>query len=106
MSPGINIVKKLNKMGSIIKLHDPKSIDNARNELKYLTNITFCESAYDVSIKSEALIILTGWPEYKNLDLQKLGKRMAKRIMIDGRNLFSPNEVRENGFIYHSVGRP
>lgn len=106
MSPGINIVKQLNKMGSIIKLHDPKSIDNARNELKYLTNITFCESAYDVSIKSEALIILTGWPEYKNLDLQKLGKRMAKRIMIDGRNLFSPNEVRENGFIYHSVGRP
>ena len=105
MSPGINIVKKLNNMGAILKLHDPKAMENTRNELKNLTDLTFCESAYDVSINSDSLIVLTGWSEYKNLDLNRLGSRMAKRIMIDGRNLFEPNKVRDSGFIYHSVGR-
>ena len=106
MSPGINIVKKLNNMGAILKLHDPKAMENTRNELKNLTDLTFCESAYDVSINSDSLLVLTGWSEYKDLDLNRLGSRMTKRIMIDGRNLFEPNKVRDSGFIYHSVGRP
>ena len=106
MSPGINIVKKLNDMGAILKLHDPKAMDNTRNELKDLSNITFCETVYDVSVNSDSLVVLTGWPEYKKLDLNLLGSRMTKRIMIDGRNLFEPNKVRDSGFIYHSVGRP
>lgn len=101
-APSIGIVAKLQEEGAKIKAYDPQAMEVAK---KILPDITYCETPYQAAEESDALIIITEWDEFKNLDLVKVKKLLKQPVIIDGRNMFAPSQMEELEFIYHGVGR-
>jgi UDPglucose 6-dehydrogenase len=104
-SPAIKIVSSLLKEGCRIAAHDPAAMGAAAEVLDGLP-VSFHRSPYDAARGSDALIILTDWPDFAELDLDRLRKTLSLPIVIDGRNLYTPERMREHGLLYTSVGRP
>lgn len=102
MSPAIDLCQKLQKEGAILRVHDPKAMDKAKDILK---NVTYVEDMNDVAEGCDALVVATEWPVFKKLDLERVRKGLTHPILFDGRNLFDPAEMEKLGFIYKSVGR-
>ena len=102
LSPAIDLCQRLLKEGAILRVHDPKAMDKARDVLK---NVTFVDDMNDVADGCDALVIATEWPVFKQLDLERARKLLTHPILFDGRNLFDPQEMEAMGFIYKSVGR-
>jgi len=71
-----------------------------------LEDVCFCEDAYQVLDQVDALVIFTEWPEFKNVDQEKLKILLKGKVIIDGRNLFNLEEMRKMGIRYYSIGRP
>jgi len=69
------------------------------------SGLKFANSAYEAATGADALLILTEWEEFANLDLQRLNQELKYPIVIDGRNLYDPEVMAANGFTYYSVGR-
>jgi UDPglucose 6-dehydrogenase len=67
--------------------------------------VEFFSDPYALAEGAEALLLVTDWPEYRRLDLTRLAKLMRTPVLLDGRNVFDPNEARKAGFIYLGVGR-
>jgi len=86
-----------------VRAFDPKAMDDARKEYP---SLTYCGSAAEAAEGADALLVLTEWPEFREIDLKALSKKMVRPLMLDGRNLFDPAVVRKTGFEYYSVGRP
>jgi UDPglucose 6-dehydrogenase len=101
-SSSIDIIKILLKEGAKVKCFDPLAMENTK---KILPNITYCENEYDVAEGSDCLVISTEWNQFRNLDLVKIKKLLKTPILIDLRNLYEPEKVKELGFIYKGVGR-
>jgi UDPglucose 6-dehydrogenase len=101
-APSVTIINELISLGAQIKAYDPQAMGKAKEAL---SGITFCEDAYEPSIGSEALIILTEWDEFKELDLKKLKSNMKKPLIIDGRNIYSLDLMKRLNFPYISIGR-
>lgn len=103
-APSIKILKFLLKQFPNIsfKVYDPivKSIPD-----KTLTHVLYSTSAYQAVQDTDIALILTEWNEFRQLDLGKLVKLMKKPIVIDGRNIFDPEEVKKHGITYYGVGR-
>lgn len=102
MSPAIELCQRLQKEGAILRVHDPKAMDKAKDLLK---NVTYVEDMNDVAEGCDALVVATEWPVFKKLDLERARKALSHPILFDGRNLFDPQEMEKLGFIYKSVGR-
>src|SRR5262249_8721350 len=102
LSPAIDLCHRLLKEGAVLRVHDPKAMDKAREVLK---NVTYVEDMNDVAAGCDALVIATEWPVFRKLDLERARKLLTHPILFDGRNLFDPKEMEEMGFIYKSVGR-
>jgi len=102
-SPALAIVQLLLQEGSKIAAYDPAAMDRTREILK--NGITFANSAYDAARDADALLILTEWEEFANLDLARLRGELKYPIVIDGRNLYDPEMMAAQGFTYYSVGR-
>lgn len=102
MSPAIDLCERLLKEGAILRVHDPKAMEKAKELLK---NITYVKDMNEVAEGCDALVIATEWPEFKKLDLERTRKSLTHPIMFDGRNLFDAKEMEELGFIYKSIGR-
>ena len=103
-SPAIAIVRDLVRQGAVVYAHDPAAMERARVSLG-TDRITFAHDAYDAARGCEALLILTAWRQFRELDLQRLHSAMQTPVVFDGRNLFPPEEMAAAGFVYHSVGR-
>jgi UDPglucose 6-dehydrogenase len=101
-APAIDIIGKLQAEGARIKAYDPQAMETAK---ALLSNIEYCPNAYEVAKESDALIIITEWDEFRNLDLMKIKGLMKQPMILDGRNLFEPAEMRRLGFTYRGVGR-
>ena len=101
-SPSVAIIRELLKEGASIKVHDPKGIDNAREELN---GVEFCSSSYDAIEGTDALVIATAWEEYGVLDLTRVKKIMHDPVLIDFHNLYEGSEVQKLGFTYLGVGQ-
>lgn len=106
-SPSLRIVDALLHEGASLRLHDPKAMPLLSKVLtKDQGKLCYCDTPYDVAKRAEALLILTDWPEYKQLDWRKIREEMALPMILDGRNLLDPETMREAGFEYMSIGRP
>lgn len=101
-APSIKIIKQLQQEGVKIKAYDPKAMDNIR---RIFPDIELCPDPYQVAEGSDALAIVTDWDEFKELDLRKIKALLNQPVIIDGRNMFSPDEMEQLGFIYQGVGR-
>ena len=101
-APSVVIINKLLEKGAKIKVFDPVAMNNAK---KIIKGIEYCKDSYETAKESEILIVLTEWNEFRQIDLKKVGKLMKKKIIIDARNIYDPEKVKEFGFIYIGVGR-
>ena len=104
MSPAIDVCQRLLKEGALLRVHDPKAMDKAK-ELLPGDGVHYIDDMDEVSNGCDALVIATEWPQFKELDLAKSKKVMTAPIMFDGRNLFDPVLVKKVGFTYKSIGR-
>jgi UDPglucose 6-dehydrogenase len=104
-SPALAIVQALLREGCRIVAYDPAAADRAA-ELIMDQRLTFARSAYSAAEQADALLILTDWEEFAELDLSRLHGALRYPIVIDGRNLYDPGKMAENGLVYLSMGRP
>ncbi len=101
-SVSISIIDSLKKEGAKVKAFDPAAMENAKRVLK---DVEYCSCPYEVSKGADALLILTEWKDFKDLDLKRVRREMKEPLLIDGRNLFDPKEMEKLRFTYISVGR-
>lgn len=101
-APAITIIELLRKDGAKIKAYDPQAMKNA---MKVLSNISYCKDSYETVTGADLVIIVTEWNEFKEMDLKKLKKLMKAPNVIDARNIYEPQRLREMGFSYVGVGR-
>lgn len=101
-APSVTIITELQKKGVVITAFDPEAEHTAKN---IFTNIRYAGEPYKAAEGSDALVIVTEWDEFRNLDLSKLKSLMKKPVVFDGRNIYDPQEMKEAGFVYHSIGR-
>ena len=107
MSPSIEVVRRLLAKGARLHLHDPEAVDNVRTQIPdFSDGVEYCTSPYDAAAGSDALLVLTAWPEYRALDFARLRQLMSAPVVVDGRNHLDPAEMRGAGFEYFSIGRP
>src|SRR6202045_1631345 len=102
-SPAILIVQALMQEGCKITAYDPAAMDRTQEVMS--SGLKFASSAYEAATGADALLILTEWEEFANLDLRRLNSELKYPIVIDGRNLYDPEVMAANGFTYYSVGR-
>lgn len=103
-SPSLLIIPELIRDGAKIRAFDPEAMEHARMVLGE-ESITWCSDSYDAMKDADAAVIITEWDEFKKLDLKKVKKTLRKPLIVDLRNLFSTEKMKEMGFIYSSVGR-
>jgi len=102
-SVAVAVVRDLAAMGARVRAYDPRAGEKAR---EILEDVTICGSALEACSRADCALLLTEWDEFRRLDLKRVRKVMAHATLIDGRNLFDPDRVRQLGFTYRSVGRP
>jgi UDPglucose 6-dehydrogenase len=101
-SPAVEIARNLIREGAMVKGYDPVSLSVAE---KMLPQLQLATDSYDLAKDCDALILLTEWNEFKNLDFPLIKSLMKQPILIDGRNLYDAKLMTEAGFIYRGVGR-
>jgi UDPglucose 6-dehydrogenase len=102
-SPALFLVQALLQEGSKVTAYDPAAMDRTQEIMS--SGIRFANSAYEAARGADALLILTEWEEFANLDLKRLRQELRYPIVIDGRNLYDPEVMAAQGFTYYSVGR-
>ena len=103
-APALDIIRQLAAEGAKVLAHDPIAMPNAQQNLCDI-QVHFIEDVYQISYNADALVLVTEWEPYHSLELRKLAKQMKTPVLIDGRNVFSPQEARSAGFHYIGVGR-
>ncbi|TET68662.1 MAG: UDP-glucose/GDP-mannose dehydrogenase family protein [Candidatus Aminicenantes bacterium] len=105
-APSIDVIKELLNEGAKVRLYDPKAMGNMKEVFpEQPPQILYVNSPYEAVEGAAALLIITEWDEFKGLDLKKIKDAMVNPVIIDGRNIFEPEDVRSLGFEYYSVGR-
>jgi UDPglucose 6-dehydrogenase len=98
----LSVIRLLKEQGCQIRAYDPLAMDTVA---KLLPEVTYCGDAYEVAQGSDALVLVTEWDEFRNLDMRKLASLMVYPVIVDCRNLYDPEEMIQNGFIYEGIGR-
>jgi UDPglucose 6-dehydrogenase len=101
-STALAIIGRLVKRGAKVKAFDPKA---DMSEVKEHAEFEFCADAYKVAENSDAVILITEWPEFKDLDYDRIKKQMHKPVFIDARNFLDMEKMKEKGFQYLGIGR-
>lgn len=99
----IDLAHMLANEGADLRAYDPVAMENAH---RLLDGVRFCADAYEVAAGADAVILVTEWNEFKQLDMPRVYASMAHKIFLDGRNVYEPGEMRAHGFDYRGVGRP
>ncbi len=105
-SPAIDLVGQFLKEGCIISVYDPAAMERTKQVLPPSGALSYAKDAYEAANEADALLILTDWQEFAELDLDRLHYTLRYPIIIDGRNLFDRAIMAQRGFTYLSVGRP
>ncbi|RMH60027.1 MAG: UDP-glucose/GDP-mannose dehydrogenase family protein [Candidatus Hydrogenedentota bacterium] len=103
-APSIDILRWLDEEGAILKAYDPAAVEKARPLLP--EGVSYADSAEEAARGADALLVLTEWDEFRRFTLQDLKRLLAQPVVVDGRNLFDPREMRKERFVYYSIGRP
>ncbi len=101
-APSITIAELLTEAGATVKGYDPVSMKVAE---QVMPDVCLCKDAYEVAAGCDALVVVTEWNEFKNLDLERIKKSMRQPVMVDGRNIYEPEIMGKLGFKYRGIGR-
>ena len=102
-APALTIIKKLAALGARIQTYDPAGMPEARKVLK---KVAFKEDLYGAGQGAEALILITEWNQFRNIDWGRMKGLLKRPVVIDLRNMYDPVKMHKQGITYHSVGRP
>jgi UDPglucose 6-dehydrogenase len=105
-SPAIDVIKRLLEAGAIVTAYDPAAMERAKEVLPPAQNMMYADGLFDAAQDADAVLILTDWKEFGDIDLAMLNRAVRFPIVIDGRNMYKPQLMLEHGFTYVSVGRP
>ena len=102
-APALDIIPKLQGEGAEVLAYDPAGMEEAR---KLLPTVTLCANAYEAAAGADALILMTEWNQFRNLDLERIKNGLKRPVFVDLRNVYEPTRMTALGFRYSSVGRP
>jgi len=101
-APALEVVKRLLEEGANVHASDPEAMSRTK---ALFPQLHYHEDPYDALRDADAALVCTEWDIFRRLDWERAGTLMARKLVIDGRNLYSPQGMREKGFVYHSFGR-
>jgi UDPglucose 6-dehydrogenase len=101
-APSVELIHLLQSEGARVQVYDPVAMVNAEH---YLHDVILCRDAYQVAQDADALVVVTEWNEFKHLSLPKLKAAMRQPIVVDGRNIYDPEQMKALGFVYRGMGR-
>lgn len=101
-APSLKIINHLKQLGANITAYDPQAINNTK---KIIPDIEYANNVYSAIENKDAVVIITEWAEFKEMDLTKVKSLLKTPVIIDGRNIFDPRKMKELGFTYSSIGR-
>jgi UDPglucose 6-dehydrogenase len=102
-APALVMIEELLAAGAKVQAHDPIAISSVKTVFD--RKLEFFENAYDALNDADALLVVTEWNEFRNPDFSKMKKLMRKPVILDGRNIYDPKEMKEKGFEYYCIGR-
>lgn len=102
-APSLANIKLLVQEGARLKVYDPEAMKNVRNLIG--DAVDYCVDEYHAAENADAIFIVTEWPIFRTPDFEKLSSILKKRVIFDGRNLYSPERMKELGYTYYSIGR-
>ena len=101
-APSLDIARLLTARGASVRAYDPAAMAKAK---VILPELEYMRDAYAVAKGADAVIVVTEWNEFRQLDLSRLKRSMRRPVVIDGRNIYDPDRMRELGFVYRGIGR-
>ena len=102
-APALDIIKKLIGRGVKVRVHDPVAMENASNAFTDL-DICYCDRPEETTMGADALVLITEWPEYRELDWAEILNQMRRPLLLDGRNFLDGKALSELGFMYIGMG--
>jgi UDPglucose 6-dehydrogenase len=102
-APALPIAQRLLAEGTTVRIYDPVAMEEA---VRTLPDVIPCQDAYDAAREADALVLITEWNQFRNLDLERMKTTLRQPIFIDLRNVYEPARMAAMGFHYVSVGRP
>jgi UDPglucose 6-dehydrogenase len=103
-APALTLIEALLADGASICAHDPAALEHARGLLG--NRIDYAETNYEALPGADALVVVTDWNEYRHPDFERVKRTLKQPVIVDGRNLYDVEKMRELGVRYHSIGRP
>jgi len=101
-APALDIIRGLEKRGARIRAYDPQAM---REASKLLPDLTTCDDPYEACTGADALVLITEWNQFRMLDLARIRSLLRQPVVVDLRNIYEPEPMREAGFRYFCVGR-
>ena len=101
-APALEVIRRLLDEGAEVHASDPQAISRTKT---LLPSVAYHEDPYDALKGADAALVCTEWQDFRKLDWERAGESMARRLVIDGRNLYSPKKMQELGFDYYCFGR-
>lgn len=101
-APAVEIIHMLQHEGAQVKVYDPQAMENAG---VILQDVIYCKDPYAVAGEVDALVLVTEWNEFKELDMKQIKESMRQPVLLDGRNIYDSEKMKEIGFIYLGMGR-
>ena len=102
-APALDMIEAVLGGGGSVKAYDPVAMDKA---LELYPELQCCEDPYEAAVGADALVLMTEWNEFRNIDLPRIHKELKAPRLLDCRNIYEPRQMQELGFEYVSVGRP
>jgi len=102
-APALYIIDELLNAGATVSTHDPEAMNNVKKIVG--TKITFCDDPYDALKNADALIICTEWSLFRTPDFERVSAELKNKVIFDGRNLYSNEQMKKLGYYYSSIGR-
>ncbi|GAA4311414.1 UDP-glucose/GDP-mannose dehydrogenase family protein [Compostibacter hankyongensis] len=103
-APALSLIDALIKAGAIIRAYDPVAVEEACKHIPH--PVTYTRDEYEALEQADALLLLTEWPEFRLPDWERVKSLMRRPLVLDGRNIYNPAQLRQQGFEYHGIGIP
>jgi len=101
-APSVKIINHLLDLGAQVTAYDPQAMENAK---RILPKIEYAKDVYSAIKDKDVMVVVTEWPQFSQIDLARAKKLLRRPIIIDGRNIFDREKVKEGGFSYFGIGR-
>ena len=102
-STALVMMRALLNAGCVVKVYDPEAMKECRRIMG--DKVVYCDNMYAAADGADALLLLTEWKEFRLPDWERLGRLMARKLVLDGRNIYDKDELNEHGFEYHCIGK-